>query len=132
MVRQAKASHPGGAIRFQQAMAEALPFPDASFDLVFSTMTFHHWSDQGRGIAEIARVLTPGGRWLLAEFVARGFVGFLRRVLRVHQFPERTRLLRTLAASNLQVVAEERVLGLGGQVAVMAIGPSRTSLKEHE
>src|SRR5258708_15324422 len=51
MVRQAQSSNPGGAIRFQQAMAEELPFPDGSFDLVFSTMTFHHWSDQGRGIA---------------------------------------------------------------------------------
>ena len=132
MVRQAQASHPGGAIRFQQAMAEALPFPDASFDLVFSTMTFHHWSDQARGIAEIARVLTPGGRWLLAEFVARGLVGFLRGVLRLHQFPERTRLLRTLAASDLELVVEERVLGIGGQVAVMAIGRSRTSPKERE
>jgi len=126
MVRQAKSSNPGGAIGFQQAMAEELPFPDGSFDLVFSTMTFHHWSDQGRGIAEVARVLTPGGRWLLAEFVASGFVGLIRRVLRLHQFPERTDLRRRLLASGLEVVAEERVQGLRGQVAVMAIGTKRT------
>ncbi len=123
MVRQAQASNPAGKIRFQQAMAEDLPFPDASFDLVFSTMTFHHWSDQGRGIAEVARVLTPGGRWLLAEFVASGFVGLIRRVLRLHQFPERAGLQRRLLASGLQVVADERVHGLYGQVAVMAIAP---------
>jgi ubiquinone/menaquinone biosynthesis C-methylase UbiE len=123
MVRQAKTSHPDGAIRFQQAAAEELPFPDASFDLVFSTMTFHHWSDQGRGIAEVARVLRPGGRWLLAEFVASGFVGLIRRVLRLHQFPERADLQRRLVVSGLQVVAEERVQGLHGQIAVMAIAP---------
>ncbi len=123
MVRQAQTSHPDGAIRFQQAVAEELPFPDASFDLVFSTMTFHHWSDQGRGIAEVARVLRPGGRWLLAEFVASGFVGLIRRVLRLHQFPERADLQRRLVVSGLQVVAEERVQGLHGQIAVMAIAP---------
>jgi ubiquinone/menaquinone biosynthesis C-methylase UbiE len=123
MVRQAQVSNPAGKIRFQQAMAEDLPFPDASFDLVFSTMTFHHWSDQGRGMAEVARVLTPGGRWLLAEFVASGFVGLIRRVLRLHQFPERAGLQRRLLASGLRVVADERVHGLYGQVAVMAIAP---------
>ena len=123
MVRQAQTSHADGAIRFQQAVAEELPFPDASFDLVFSTMTFHHWSDQGRGIAEVARVLRPGGRWLLAEFVASGFVGLIRRVLRLHQFPEHADLQQRLLVSGLQVVAEERVQGLHGQIAVMAIAP---------
>jgi ubiquinone/menaquinone biosynthesis C-methylase UbiE len=126
MVRQAQASNPLGTIRFQQAMAEDMPFPNASFDLVFSTMTFHHWHDQGRGIAEIARVLTPRGRWLLAEFVASGSVAFVRRVLRLHQFPERTKLQRDLLAAGLEIVAEEKVHGLGGQVAVMAIAPTRT------
>jgi ubiquinone/menaquinone biosynthesis C-methylase UbiE len=126
MVRQAQASNPSGSIQLQQAVAEELPFPDASFDLVFSTMTFHHWQDQGRGIAEIARVLTPRGRWLLAEFVATGFIAFMRRVLRLHQFPERSRLRRDLMVSGLAVVAEERVQGLAGQVAVMAIAQTRT------
>ncbi|HEX7265665.1 MAG TPA: methyltransferase domain-containing protein [Candidatus Dormibacteraeota bacterium] len=123
MVRQAQTSSADGAIRFQQAVAEELPFPNATFDLVFSTMTFHHWSDQGRGIAEVARVLKPGGRWLLAEFVASGFVGFMRRVLRLHQFPERAELQSRLLASGLHVVVEKRVRGLHGQVVVMAIAP---------
>ncbi len=126
MVKQAQASNVGSAIRFQQAVAEELPFRNASFDLVFSTMTFHHWADQGRGIAEIGRVLTPGGRWLLAEFVATGFVGLVRSVLRLHQFPEGTHLRRTLMTSGLHVVAQERVPGLGGQVAVMAIAAAPT------
>jgi SAM-dependent methyltransferase len=43
----------------------ALPFPDASFDLVVSTFSMHHWSDPVVGLAEIARVLRPGGRALI-------------------------------------------------------------------
>jgi ubiquinone/menaquinone biosynthesis C-methylase UbiE len=125
MVRQAQASYPTGAIQFQQGMAEHLPFPDASFDLVFSTMTFHHWQDQGGGVAEIARVLTPGGRWLLAEFVATGLMKYVRRWLRLNQFPERAGLQTMLSTAGLKVVAEKTLSGLGGQIKVFAIATTR-------
>ena len=73
MIKQAIAIVPVGLqIRFQQATAESLPFPDSGFDLVFSTMTFHHWSDQQKAIGEVKRVLAPRGRWLLADIVAKG------------------------------------------------------------
>ncbi len=122
MVKHAEEARPAGsAIHFQQATAEELPFADAQFDLVLSTMTFHHWHDQSRGIAEVARVLTPRGRWLLADFVATGLMRQVRRLLRLNQFPERVALERMLAAAGLHVVAERRAPGLGGQVAVMAI-----------
>ena len=123
MVRQAEASTPAGtAIEFQQATAEELPFPDAQFDLVFSTVTFHHWRDQDRGIAEVARVLAPGGRWLLADFIAAGLMRYVRRLLRLRQFPERGKVDGMLVAVGLEVVGERRVPGLGGQVTVLAIG----------
>ena len=54
---------------FHVAMAESLPLPDASVDLVFSTLSFHHWSDQANGVGEIARVLRPQGRFLLADIM---------------------------------------------------------------
>src|SRR5260370_35904477 len=60
MVRQAQASNPAGKIRFQQALAEDLPFPHASFYLLFRPMTFSHWRDQGGGAAAAARVLSRG------------------------------------------------------------------------
>lgn len=123
MVKQAEASLPAGmAIRFQQATAEELPLPGGEFDLVFSTLTFHHWHEQGRGIAEVARVLAPGGRWLLADFIVAGLMRYLRRILRLTQFPERGGVGSMLSAAGLQVVAERRVPGLGGQVAVLVIG----------
>ncbi len=59
-------------MRFGQARAEALPFPDDHFGLVLSTMSFHHWADQRQGLREAARVLAPGGVFLLADhFVTR-------------------------------------------------------------
>lgn len=41
--------------------AEALPFPDATFDLVYSTDVIHHVGDRTAYFAEAVRVLTPGG-----------------------------------------------------------------------
>jgi ubiquinone/menaquinone biosynthesis C-methylase UbiE len=128
MVKQAEASRrAGSAIRFQQATAEQLPFPDSQFDLVFSTLTFHHWHDQGKGMAEVARVLAPGGRWLLADFMATGSVRYIRRLLRMRQFPERAKLDAMLAPAGLAAVAARTVRGLGGQVSVVAIARASDS-----
>jgi SAM-dependent methyltransferase len=46
----------------------ALTFPDGSFDLVISTLSLHHWADPAVGLAEIGRVLRPGGRALVWDF----------------------------------------------------------------
>ncbi len=122
MVKQAAALTPAGSgIQFQQATAEALPFPDRRFDLVFSTMTFHHWSDQRKGIAEIKRVLAPGGKWLLADFMPTVLMRWVRRLLRMGQFPVRGELDSVLSDAGLAVAAERRVPGLGRQVTVLAI-----------
>jgi ubiquinone/menaquinone biosynthesis C-methylase UbiE len=120
MVKRAQAS--SESIDFQEATAEKLPFADQQFDLVFSTMTFHHWTDQGKGIAEIARVMRPGGRWLLADFMPAGFVRWIRRLFRMHQFPVREELNASLSAAGLEVVGQHAVPGLRGQVVVLAIG----------
>lgn len=48
--------------RVEVADAEALPFADASFDLVYSYGVLHHSPDTPRAIAEVRRVLRPGGR----------------------------------------------------------------------
>jgi ubiquinone/menaquinone biosynthesis C-methylase UbiE len=121
MVKHAQSSYPNGTIQFQQATAEELPFPDASIDLVFSTMTFHHWQDQARGASEVARVLSPGGRWLLADFVASGFMKPVRKLLRLHQFPDRGHLDALLTEAGMKIVKAQSVSGLGRQVVVMAI-----------
>ena len=45
-----------GAAPGVQASAEALPFPDGSFDAALAVLTMHHWSDWRAGIAELRRV----------------------------------------------------------------------------
>ena len=50
-----------------RAAAEALPFPDASFDLVMATMSFAFWIDQRAGAAELARVVSDNGRVVVVE-----------------------------------------------------------------
>lgn len=123
MVRFASAALSSGShIRFQNATAEKLPFGNGEFDLVFSTMTFHHWADQRAGVSEVARVLAPGGRWLLADFVATGLMRYVRRVFRLSRFPERKVLDPMLAAAGLRVLSQRRVPRVGSQVPVLSIG----------
>jgi ubiquinone/menaquinone biosynthesis C-methylase UbiE len=52
---------------FKQGDACALPLRSASFDAAFSTYSFHYWGDQASGIREVARVLQPGGLFVLAD-----------------------------------------------------------------
>jgi ubiquinone/menaquinone biosynthesis C-methylase UbiE len=54
------------------AVVASLPFPDASFDLVVSTLSMHHWADGTAGLAQIRRVLRPGGRAPIWDFRAGG------------------------------------------------------------
>jgi SAM-dependent methyltransferase len=52
----------GFPVETPRANLEALPFPDASFDLVLCTQVIEHLLDPALGLRELARVLQPGGR----------------------------------------------------------------------
>src|SRR5262245_26838563 len=57
-------------LRFERGDAAHLPFPDASFDRVTSRHSAHHYSDPRAVLREAARVLRPGGAFLLVDAVA--------------------------------------------------------------
>jgi len=48
-------------VEFRVGDVASLPFAEASFDVVVSTFSAHHWPNPARGLAEIYRVLRPGG-----------------------------------------------------------------------
>ena len=48
-----------------QGDSEHLPFPDGSFDMVYCCDSFHHYPDPAAVLAEVGRVLVPGGVFLL-------------------------------------------------------------------
>lgn len=54
-------------VRWAQGSAESLPVPTASATIVWALATVHHWRDVPAGLAEIHRVLAPGGRLLAIE-----------------------------------------------------------------
>jgi ubiquinone/menaquinone biosynthesis C-methylase UbiE len=54
-------------LTFVRGTAEALPIPAASATVIWAISSVHHWTDRAAGLAEASRVLTPGGRILLAE-----------------------------------------------------------------
>ncbi len=123
MVKEAEASLPADSrIKFRLATAEQLPFRDGQFDLVFSTMTFHYWADQTRGISEMSRVLAPGGRWLLADFIATGPMRWFFLLTRPKRFRELAQVQSMLEASGLTVTSHKAVPRLWGQITVLAIG----------
>jgi ubiquinone/menaquinone biosynthesis C-methylase UbiE len=67
MIETARAAAHDDRLRFSAGVAERLPFPAETFDLVVTTTSFDHWADQRAGLAECARVLTPGGCLVLAD-----------------------------------------------------------------
>lgn len=67
---RSKARRASLPIDFRIGVIEKLAFPDQSFDMVFSTLMMHHLPDdlKRQGLAEIARVLKPGGRLVIVDF----------------------------------------------------------------
>jgi ubiquinone/menaquinone biosynthesis C-methylase UbiE len=70
-VARRKAASKGLAIDFRVGVIEALPYPDSSFDVVTSSLMIHHLPGdlKKKGLDEIYRVLKPGGRLLIADFM---------------------------------------------------------------
>jgi SAM-dependent methyltransferase len=70
-IEQARhATRPGERVHFLLGDAEALPTPDASFDVALSECSLCTFADKPRAIAEMARVVRPGGTIAIADVTA--------------------------------------------------------------
>lgn len=67
---RAKQARSGTSVQWSRGLAQNLPFPDGVFDAVVSSLFFHHLlrSDKRAALLEIARVIRPGGRLLIADW----------------------------------------------------------------
>ncbi|HEY2875853.1 MAG TPA: class I SAM-dependent methyltransferase [Reyranella sp.] len=74
-------------VTFRQADAEALPFEDASFDVVLSTFGVMFTPDQEQAARELLRVCRRGGRIGLANWTPDGFIGQLFKTIGKHVPP---------------------------------------------
>jgi ubiquinone/menaquinone biosynthesis C-methylase UbiE len=119
-IARRKAARADVAIQLDQGFADALPYPDASFDRVLSSFMYHHLPRQVKEdtLLEVRRVLRPGGRFHMVDFAPgghtkRGFLGHL-----IH------------ADRHLKDNAQDRVLAALGNAGLadaqlLAVRPSR-------
>jgi len=107
MVEKARSLMPNAT--FYVGMAESLPLPDASVDLAFSTMSYHHWVDRLQGVREMTRVLRPKGRLFLTDFwLPMG----LSKVVRHFQPNDPARIRDVFAQAGLKMQAQRKRMGL--------------------
>lgn len=68
IARERAASNPHGTrIEFRLGSAESIPIEDSTADLVFAFDSYDHWRDEAIGLAEVRRILQPGGRLVVVK-----------------------------------------------------------------
>lgn len=60
---------------------QAVPFPDAAFDMVIANMMLYHVPNLHRGLSEVRRVLKPGGKFYCATYGEHGIMEFVNDAL---------------------------------------------------
>lgn len=120
-VARNKAARKSLEIDFRVDVIESLPLGDASIDVVTSSMMMHHLPEdlKARGLAEIYRVLKPGGRLLIADFMRPTgaflnhlFIAFTRHQGLKSGIEDLQKLLKDSGFSQITKL-EEKVLIIG-------------------
>jgi ubiquinone/menaquinone biosynthesis C-methylase UbiE len=114
MVAEARRKHEGDCrYRVEVADAAALPLQPESVDVALSTISFHHWFDQARGVRQVARVLRSAALFVLADIRPP----WLLRPL-MQRFHENCSRQRLFEANGFSVVEQQRPLRLGRHVLI--------------
>lgn len=100
-----------GNVSFRQGSAAVMPIADASFDCVVTRLSLHHFADPVPPLQEIARVLRPGGRFVVADVISsedpeesalHNAIEILRDPSHVRMLP-RSELLGLIGGAGLEV-----------------------------
>lgn len=89
---------------FKGGSAEELPVSDETADLVLSSISFHHWADQKKGLSETTRVLRPDGLLCLADIVLPRWVARASR----SRARDTSTIQRLLESCGTQVTMHKR------------------------
>jgi ubiquinone/menaquinone biosynthesis C-methylase UbiE len=128
--RRAEARGMSGRARFQYGDFMALDFPDRTFDAVFALESLQNAQDLSQVLAELFRVLRPGGRISLSDFSLeeaddQGRVADFMSALRLHRLPSTAEWLEVVRGVGFEV--EEytqcglRTYGRNGNYAKAAV-----------
>lgn len=122
-----KAKKAGVEVVLKNGLAQALPFPDAQFDIVLTTLMLHHLPRPAREelAAETRRVLKPGGRVLAVDFGAPGKKSFIDHFHRPHGHVNFDAVKTLLNEAGLEIV-ESGVVGIKDLQFVLASIPCCT------
>lgn len=109
-------------LQILEAPAQQLPFPDEYFDLVTSTLSFHHWGDQESGLMEVCRVLRPGGALVLVDIFALSWMRALHVLARTRdRFHTKSEVERMLDTAGLKAVSWTAVYKVAWSPVVCAV-----------
>ena len=82
MLQTAKKNVSAPHVRFQQVDIQDIPYPDAAFDVVIANMMLYHVPDLHKGLAEVRRVLKPGGVFYCATYGIHGIMEYVTELLK--------------------------------------------------
>jgi ubiquinone/menaquinone biosynthesis C-methylase UbiE len=101
-------------VRFQEGSAPDLPFPDGSFDVVVTRLSIHHFQTPQQPLAEMTRVLKPGGTLVIADVVSSESPeeAALHNAIEILRDPSHVRML---PASELAALVERASVTIAHQ-----------------
>lgn len=121
MLRVARLITRDKSLRWAEGSAESLPVPAESATLVWALATVHHWRDAPEGLAEIHRILAPGGRLLAIERQCQpGATGFASHGWTTEQAESFAKLCRSAGLVDVTVASRK-----GGRRPVWTVTGTR-------
>jgi ubiquinone/menaquinone biosynthesis C-methylase UbiE len=107
------------SLSFYHATAEAIPVPDLSIDIVLSTMSFHHWSNQEEALGQIRNNLKPNGYFVLGDIFAAGILRPIFAPANHGKFNRIDVLQSMIESAGMKVVRNIPLRRYGGTIRII-------------